>query len=57
MVAELERRKREDPAYRAELERVEAERTALAEERRLACQPVSDDLRSVGVEVSDLYVL
>lgn len=57
VVAELERRKREDPAYRAELERVEAERAGLAEERRLACRPVFDDLRSVGVEVSDLYVL
>ena len=57
IVAELERRKREDPAYRAELERAETERTARAEERRVACQPVFDDLRSVGVEVDDLYRL
>ena len=57
VMADLERRKRKDPAYRAELERVEAERTALAEQRRLACQPVIDDLRSEGVEVEDLYLL
>jgi hypothetical protein len=56
-MAEMERRKREDPVYRADLERVEAERTALAEQRRIACQPVFDDLRSVGVEVDDLYRL
>lgn len=56
-MAEMERRKREDPVYRAELERVEAARTTLAEQRRMACQPVLDDLRSVGVEVDDLYRL
>jgi hypothetical protein len=56
-MAELERRKREDPAYRAELEREEAERTARAEQRRIACQPVFDDLRSAGVELSDLCML
>src|SRR5262245_56045655 len=56
-MTETERRKREDPVHRAELERAEAERTALAEQRRTACQPVFDDLRSVGVEVDDLYRL
>jgi hypothetical protein len=56
-MADLERRKREDPAYRSELERVEAERAARVEERRKACQPVVDDLRSAGVEVDDLYRL
>lgn len=57
VMAELERRKREDPVFRVELERVEAERLARAEQRRLACQPVLDDLRSAGIEVSDLYML
>jgi hypothetical protein len=57
VIAELERRKREDPAYRAELERAEAERTARAEQRRMASQPVVDDLRSAGVDVDDLYRL
>jgi hypothetical protein len=57
VMADLERRKREDPAFRAELERAQAERTALAEQRRRACQPVFDDLLSVGVKLSDLYLL
>jgi hypothetical protein len=57
IMAEKERRKREDPAYRARLERVEGERNANAEQRRIACQPVFDDLRAAGVEVDDLYRL
>ena len=57
VIAERERRKREDPVYRAELERVAAERSASVERRRLACQPVIDDLRSAGVMVYDLYQL
>lgn len=48
---------REDPAYREARERHAAQRAACAEQRRLASQPVLDDLRSVGVDVSNLHLL
>lgn len=51
----VERQQPEDPSFRARQVRAEAERAA--EQRSLACQPVFDDLRSVGVDVSDLYML
>jgi hypothetical protein len=57
LVAELERRKREDPAYRAELERVEskhAERTRLL---RIAERPVVDDLRAIGLDLDTVWDL
>jgi hypothetical protein len=57
VVADRERRLREDPEYRAAVEQADAERAALAEERELACLPVVDDLRSVGVEVESLWLL
>ena len=57
VVAERKRRLREDLEYRAAVEQAEAERTARAEERRLASMPVLDDLRSVGVKVESLYHL
>lgn len=52
-MAELER----DPEYQERRAADEAKLAALAEERRAACQPVIDDLRSVGVDVSDTYEL
>lgn len=57
VMADLERRKREDPAYRAELERVEQERAERARQLRIAEQPVIDDLKDIGLEVDDLWDL
>jgi hypothetical protein len=57
LAAEKERRLREDPDYRALVEQAEAERAAQAEQRRLAVQPVLDDLRSLGVEIGSLWDL
>ena len=48
---------RDDPEYRAAVERAESERAALAEERRVAAQPVVDDLRAAGVELDSLWDL
>ena len=57
VVAERERRVREDPEYRGAVEQAEAERAARAEERRLATLPVLHDLASVGVHVESLWHL
>jgi hypothetical protein len=57
VMADLERRKREDPAYRAELERVERERAERDRQLRIAEQPVIDDLKDIGLEVDDLWDL
>ncbi|MFC5677806.1 hypothetical protein [Aeromicrobium endophyticum] len=57
LVAELERRRREDPVHRAELERIEAE---TAERRRLlaiAEQALVEDLHAVGIDVSSIWDL
>lgn len=56
--AELERRKREDPAYREELERVEFERAERVRLLRATERPVVEDLRDLGLvldTVWDLY--
>src|SRR3954471_24873119 len=58
IMAELEQWKREDPAYRAELERAESERAERARLMRIAGQPVVEALRSIGLDldsVLDLY--
>jgi hypothetical protein len=57
VVAELERRKREDPAYRAELERVESERAERTRLLRIAEQPVVDDLRAIGLDLDTVWDL
>jgi len=53
----MERRKREDPAYRAELERGESERAERARALRLAEQPVVDDLRAIGLDLDTVWDL
>jgi len=58
VMAELERRKREDPAYRVESERAESERAERIRLLRIAEQPVVEDLRAIGLvldTVWDLY--
>jgi hypothetical protein len=50
-------RLRTDPAYRAQTEAVEAERQARMEELRRAEQPIVEDLRNAGVEVSSVWDL
>jgi hypothetical protein len=57
LMAELERRKSEDPAYRAEIERVEAERAERERLFRVAEQPVVADLRAVGLELDSVWDL
>ena len=54
---EKERLMREDPEYRAAVERAESARAAFAEQRRVASQPVVDDLRTAGVDVDSLWDL
>ena len=56
-MAELERRKRADPAYRAELERVESERAQRARLDRVAEEPVVADLRAIGLDVETVWDL
>ncbi|MEJ7796373.1 MAG: hypothetical protein WKF50_12540 [Nocardioides sp.] len=57
VIAERERRLREDPDYRAQVEEAEAARAARAEAARRATTPVLEDLRAVGVEVYSLWHL
>lgn len=56
-MADLERRKREDPAYRAELERDERERVERHRQLRIAEQPVVDDLQAIGLKVDSVWDL
>jgi hypothetical protein len=56
-MADLERRKREDPAYRAELERVESERGERQRLLRIAEQPVVEDLRGLGLDLDSVWQL
>jgi Arc/MetJ family transcription regulator len=56
-MAELEQRKREDPAHRAQVERADAQIAAQAEERKKASEPVVDDLRAAGVRITSLWKL
>lgn len=57
VVAEKERRLREDPDYRAAVEQAEAERVARAQERQVASRPVLNELKVAGVEVDSLWHL
>jgi hypothetical protein len=55
--AEMERRLREDPEYRREVERAAAERAERAQQIRAASQPVLDDLARIGIELDTLWDL
>ena len=57
VIAEKERLLREDPEYRAEVERVEALRSQRVAELRAAAQPVVRDLAAIGIEVGTLWDL
>lgn len=57
LVAEIERMKREDPAYRAKVEAVEAEQSAHEERLRLAEQPIASDLRERGFDIESAWDL
>ena len=57
VVAEKARRMREDPEYRARVEKVEADARARKARLRTAERPVVDDLRLVGVDVESVWDL
>ena len=57
LIAEIEQRKRDDPEYRARLERMEAERAEQLRQAREAEQPVLRELAGVGVEVETVWDL
>jgi len=57
VMAELEQRRREDPAYRAELERVELERAERVRLLEIAEQPVVADLRAIGLDLDTVWDL
>jgi hypothetical protein len=57
VMAELEQRRREDPAHRAELERVESERAERARLVRIAEQPVVADLKALGLDLDSVWDL
>ncbi|UQX89245.1 hypothetical protein M6D93_04385 [Jatrophihabitans telluris] len=56
-ISEKERRIRDDPTYRAEVERAAAEQADRARQRSKAEEPVLRDLVSAGVSVGSLYDL
>lgn len=55
LMAELEQRRLADPAYRAELERVESERAGRARLFKLAEQPVVADLKAIGLDLNTVW--
>jgi hypothetical protein len=57
LAEEKARRLRDDPEYRAAVEKAESERSARAEERQRASQPILEDLRRAGVNVDSLWQL
>jgi hypothetical protein len=57
VMAELEKKKREDPVYRAALERVAAESAERARLLRVAEQPVVADLRASGLDLDSVWDL
>ncbi|MCD9152939.1 hypothetical protein [Aeromicrobium duanguangcaii] len=54
---DMEARYRNDPAYRAQVDRVETEHQARSEELRRAERPLIEELRSAGVLVSSVWQL
>ena len=57
LAEEKARRLRDDPEYRAAVEKAESERSARAEERQRASQPILEDLRRAGVNLDSLWQL
>ena len=57
IAAKHERRLREDPGYRAEFERAEAERVERIRFLRAAEQPVLADLRAIGLDLDTVWDL
>jgi hypothetical protein len=57
LIAERERRIREDPEYRRQVERVEAELAERANEFRVAEQPILADLAAAGVQLDTVWHL
>ena len=57
VAAELERRTREDPAFRADRQRAEAERAEQVRLTMLAEQPVVEDLRAIGLDLHSVWDL
>jgi hypothetical protein len=55
VIAERERMKREDPAYRAELERREEERAERVRLLRIAERPVVADLKAIGLDLNSVW--
>lgn len=57
LMALKEEMRRTDPAYRVQVEAVEAERQVRVQELRRAEQPIVEDLTSAGVEVRSVWDL
>lgn len=57
VMAEKQRRLREDPQYRAQFEQVEAEQAERADRLRQAERPLVEELRSVGCELETVWDL
>lgn len=57
LMALKEEMRRTDPVYRAQVEAVEAERQEWVQKLRRAEQPIVDDLRAAGVEVTSVWDL
>ena len=57
VMAEKERRMRDDSAYRADVEQVEAERAAQVAAARAAERPVLEDLASAGIKLDTVWHL
>jgi hypothetical protein len=57
LAAERERLLREDPEYRADMQRVEAGRAVRRDRLRVAAAPVLEQLATAGHPVTDIYLL
>lgn len=57
VVAERERRLREDPDYRAQVEKFETELAERTRQARVAEQPILRDLASFGIDVDSVWSL
>jgi hypothetical protein len=57
VMADKERRLQDDPAYRAEVERIEAERAAQVAASRAAERPVLEDLANAGIKLDTVWQL
>jgi hypothetical protein len=57
VLAEFERRKRDDPDFRARMEREEADCAERVRQLTIAEQPVVADLRALGLELNSVWDL